>query len=138
MDTGAVVVLAGIAVFGGLLAALAGVYGLREARRVSGTGVRVEALVKRHPGQPGDEPPTLLQFVTEDDRVMEVTSPVRSNRRRPLHDGDNILVTYDPADPRHVVVQGRERFGLERAFAVGGVMVVVVSMTLLIVVIAGR
>ncbi|MFE6844486.1 DUF3592 domain-containing protein [Streptomyces sp. NPDC057686] len=83
-------------------------------------------------------PSVLLQFVTEDDRLKEVTSPVHSSRRRPLHDGDDILVTYDPADPRNVVVHGRERSGLERAFAVGGAMVVLLSSTLLVVAMAGR
>ncbi|MFG2330975.1 DUF3592 domain-containing protein [Streptomyces sp. NPDC048604] len=124
-------------VFGGLVAALAGAHGLRQARRVSATGVRVPALVKRRPGRPGDEPATLLQFVTEDDRVMEVVSPVRPSRRRPIHDGDNILVTYDPADPRDVVVQGHEGFGRERAFVIGGVVIALLAITLLVVAIAG-
>ncbi|MGW2017103.1 hypothetical protein [Streptomyces sp. NPDC001927] len=137
MDTGALVVLAGIMLFGGLLAALAGTYGLRQARRVSATGVRVPALVKRRPARPGEEPATLLQFVTEDDRVMEVACPVRPTGRRPIRDGDTLLISYDPADPRDVVVQGHEPFGRERAFVVGGVVVVLLSITLLVVAITG-
>ncbi|MER7949765.1 DUF3592 domain-containing protein [Streptomyces sp. NPDC096079] len=138
MDTGAAVVLAGILAFGGLLAVLAGVYGLRQARRVRETGVRVPALVKRRPEQPGEGPVLLLQFVTEDDRVMEVVCPVPPTRRQPLHDGDNILISYDPADPRDVAVQGRERLGLERAFAIGGATVVLLATSLLVVALAVR
>ncbi|MGC5004927.1 DUF3592 domain-containing protein [Streptomyces sp. NBC_00353] len=141
MDVGAVAVLAGIAAFGGMFAVLAGAYGLRQARRVSESGVRVQALVKRHPGEAREESAPLrplLQFVTEDDRVMEVVCPVPSTRRRPFSDGDNVHVSYDPADPRNVVVHGRERFGPDRAFIAGGALVVLLSVTLLAVVIAGR
>ncbi|MEU2494304.1 DUF3592 domain-containing protein [Streptomyces sp. NPDC007883] len=138
MDTGAVVVFAGVVALGGMVAALAGAHGLRQAQRVSETGVRVPALVKRHPGKDGEESAPLLQFVTEDDKVMEVVSPVPPTRGQPLRDGDNVLVSYDPADPRNVVVQGRERFGLERAFVAGGALIALLSMALLAVVIAGR
>ncbi|MFJ3925020.1 DUF3592 domain-containing protein [Streptomyces sp. NPDC090022] len=62
----------------------------------------------------------------------------RGADRQPLRDGDNVLVSYDPADPRSVVVQGRERFGFERAFAVGGTLIVLLSTALLAVVVAGR
>ncbi|MFB7308152.1 DUF3592 domain-containing protein [Streptomyces sp. NPDC056192] len=133
-------VLAGIAAFGGMLAVLVGAYGLRQARRVSETGVRVQALVKRYPGEVRAESALLrplLQFVTEDDRVMEVVCPVPSTRRQPFSDGDNVHVSYDPADPRNVVVHGRERLGPERVFIAGGALVVLFS-TLLVVVIAGR
>ncbi|MER5753840.1 hypothetical protein [Streptomyces sp. NPDC002088] len=51
MNVGAVAVLAGIAAFGGTSAVLAGTYGLCQARRVTRTDVRVEALVKRRPGE---------------------------------------------------------------------------------------
>ncbi|MGW9174404.1 hypothetical protein [Streptomyces decoyicus] len=141
MDAGAVTVLAAIAAFGGLLAALAGGYGLRQARRVRRTGVRVEALVKRPPDSTSDEsalPRPLLQFVTEDDRVVEVVCPVTPTPQRPLNDGDHVLVLYDPADPRTVVVHGRERLGLERAFIDGGTVVVLLSLALLAVVAMSR
>ncbi|MGW1705276.1 hypothetical protein ACWCP8_06930 [Streptomyces sp. NPDC002206] len=141
MDVGAVVVLEGIAAFGGMFAVLVGAYGLRQARRVSETGVRVQALVKRHPGEArGESAPlrSLLQFVTEDDRVMEVVCPVPSTRRQPFSDGDYVHVSYDPADPRNVVVHGRERLGPDRAFIAGGALVVLLSVTLLVVVVAGR
>ncbi|MFD4945212.1 DUF3592 domain-containing protein [Streptomyces sp. NPDC058239] len=141
MDVGAVAVLTGIAAFGGMLAVLVGAYGLRQARQVRETGVRVQAMVKRRPGEVREEPAPphpLLQFVTEDERVMEVVSPVPPTRRHPFNDGDNVLVSYDPADPRNVVVHGRERLGPERAFIAGGALVVLLSATLLVVTIAGR
>ncbi|MFB8038599.1 DUF3592 domain-containing protein [Streptomyces sp. NPDC056004] len=141
MDVGAVAVLAGITALGGMLAVLAGAYGLHQARRVRETGVRVQALVKRRPGAAHEEsapPQPLLQFVTEDDRVMEVVSPVPATRRHPLNHGDNVLVSYDPADPRNVVVHGWDRSGLERAFIAGGALVVLLSVALLLVAIASR
>lgn len=141
MGVGAVAVPAGIAAFGGMFAVLVGAYGLRQARRLSETGVRVQALVKRHPAAVREESAMLrplLQFVTEDDRVMEVVCPVPSTRRQAFGDGDNVHVSYDPADPRIVVLHGRERLGPERAFRVGGALVVLLSVTLFVVVIAGR
>ncbi|MFI2187045.1 DUF3592 domain-containing protein [Streptomyces sioyaensis] len=141
MDAGAVAVLAGIAAFGGLLAVLAGAYGLGQARRVRRTGVRVEALVKRPPESASDDPALprpLLQFATEDDRVMEVVCPVAPSRRRPLNDGDRVLVRYDPADPRTVVVHGLERPGLERAFITTGALITLLSLALIAFAVATR
>ncbi|MFJ4573947.1 DUF3592 domain-containing protein [Streptomyces sp. NPDC088846] len=134
-------VLAGIAAFGGLLAALVGAHGLSQARRVSETGVRVQVLVKRRPGEVREEsapPRPVLQFVTEDDRVMEVVCPVPPTRRKPLDDGDDVLVSYDPADPRSVVVHGREHVGSDRVFIAGGALVLLLSVTALVVAIAAR
>nr|WSW65845.1 DUF3592 domain-containing protein [Streptomyces sp. NBC_00995] len=141
MDVGAAGVLAGMAAFGGMLAIMAGAYGLARARRVRESGVHVQALVKRSPGRGGVGPAMLrpsLQFVTEDGRVLEVASPVSSTRRQPLRDGDHVLVSYDPADPRDVVVHGRERLGLERGFIGVGALVVLLAVTLLAVVVARR
>ncbi|WP_432000113.1 hypothetical protein [Streptomyces sioyaensis] len=141
VDAGSVAVLAGIAAFGGLLAVLAGTYGLQQARRVRRTGVRVEALVKRPPGGVSDEPVPprpLLQFVTEDDRVREVVCPVAPTRRRPLNAGDHVLVLYDPADPRTVVVHDLEHAGLDRALIAGGAVVMLLSLTLLAAALTNR
>ncbi|MEU9126156.1 DUF3592 domain-containing protein [Streptomyces sp. NPDC048506] len=131
----------GIAAFGGLLAVLAGAYGLRQAQRVRRTGVRVEALVKRPPVDAAGEPALprpLLQFVTDDDRVMEVISPVAPSHRQPLDDGDRVLVLYDPADPRNVVVHDLKRPGQDRAFIAGGALVVLLSLTALAVALTSR
>ncbi|UKY47757.1 DUF3592 domain-containing protein [Streptomyces inhibens] len=132
---------AGTAAFGGLLAVLAGTYGLRQARRVRRTGVRVEALVKRPPGYTSDEPALprpLLQFVADDDRVIEVVCPVAPTRRRPLNDGDRVLILYDPADPRTVVVHDLERPGPDRAFITAGTLVMLLSVTLIAVAVTSR
>ncbi|QIY59518.1 hypothetical protein HEP86_02640 [Streptomyces sp. RPA4-5] len=133
--------LAGFAAFGGLLAVLAGAYGLRQARRVRRTGVRVEALVKRPPGSASDEPVQprpLLQFATEDNRVLEVACPVAPSRQRPLNHGDHVLVRYDPADPRTVVVHGLERRGLERAFIIAEALVMLLALALVAFAVAIR
>ncbi|MFI0155805.1 DUF3592 domain-containing protein [Streptomyces lydicus] len=135
------VVLAGIAAFGGLLAILAGAYGLRQTRHMRQAGVRVEALVKRPPENVSDEPAAprpLLQFVTDDDRVSEVVCPVAPTRRRPLNDGDHVLVLYDPDEPRTVILPDLERPGLDRLFITGGVLVMLLSLTLAAVAVASR
>ncbi|GAA2666906.1 DUF3592 domain-containing protein [Streptomyces lunalinharesii] len=136
MGTGAVAVLAGIAAFGGLLGMLAGVHGLRQVRRVQRTGTCAAALVKRPPGHdvdPSPRPRPLLQFVTDDGRVVEVVCPVTPTARHQLDDGDRVLLRYDPEDPRSVVVQGWESLGLERAFVAGGAAVLLLSLTLVAV-----
>ncbi|MCQ4040446.1 DUF3592 domain-containing protein [Streptantibioticus rubrisoli] len=120
----------------GLVAVLAGVAGLREARRMRRVGLPAGALVKRAPGDVAGEPcppRPRLQFTTADGRVVEVVSPVPPDRRRPLRDGETVLVFYDPADPRTVVVHRRERVGLEYGFIVAGSVLVVTCGVLLAV-----
>ncbi|GAA1926518.1 DUF3592 domain-containing protein [Streptantibioticus ferralitis] len=140
MEAGVVVaVFAGLAGVCGAFAALVGILGLREIRRVRRFGVVAGALVKRPPGDASGEPwppRPLLQFATEDDRVMEIVSPVPSTRRRPLRDGDTVLVSYDPADPRTVVVHRRERVGLEYGFIVVGSALLLACLALLAVAIS--
>jgi len=112
---------------GGLIAYLAGAVGLAEIRRLGRVGVPVEALVKRRPADEGDTAGAsrpLLQFLTEEGRVMEVFSPVPPARLEPLADGSRVWVTYDPADPRRLMVRGRERRWLEYAFLGLGAVVV--------------
>ncbi|MGD3112367.1 hypothetical protein [Streptomyces sp. YGL11-2] len=136
MGAGGLAVLAGFAAFGGLVAALAGAYGLRQTRRLTRTGVRARALVKNPPGRAaGEVPPPrpLLQFTTDDGRVMEIVCPAPSTRRHPLRDGDRVSVTYDPADPRTALVHGRERLALDRAFLTAGTLIVALSLALLAV-----
>ncbi len=138
---GAGAVLAGFAAFGAMLAVLAGSYGLRQARRLRRTGIRVQALVKHPARRPSDEPTRprpLLQFATDDGRVLEIVSPVAPTRGCPLDEGDHVLVRYDPADPRTVVVHGRERLGLERAFVGGGAGVLLLSLALLVLTLTSR
>ncbi|MFI6845590.1 DUF3592 domain-containing protein [Kitasatospora sp. NPDC050467] len=134
-------VAAALAVFvglGGLVAYLAGVAGLRDLRRLRRVGVPVQALVRERVPGPEDRSAVsrpLLQFTTEDGRVVEVFSPVPSSRRAPLADGSYVGVRYDPADPRRLLVVGRERRRLEYAFM--GLGIVMVLAALVLVALAG-
>ncbi|MFJ8307567.1 MULTISPECIES: DUF3592 domain-containing protein [unclassified Streptomyces] len=120
-------ILAGFTVLGGLVAVLAGAYGLRETRRVEAAGALTWALVK--PAPQGSERP-LLQYETADGRVLELPSPVPPNRREPLPPGASVRVSYDPADPRTVILLGRERTALDRAFMAAGAVIVLLGLTL--------
>ncbi|MEV6169946.1 DUF3592 domain-containing protein [Streptomyces sp. NPDC051954] len=112
---------------GGLVALLAGAYGLRRTRRITGAGQITEALVK--PPPPGSERP-LLQFETPDGRVVEIASPVPRSRRLPLAAGGGVRLAYDAADPRETVLLGGERTGLDRGFVVVGAALVVLGIVL--------
>lgn len=121
------VVFAALTSFGGLVALLAGAYGLRQTRRISVAGEAVTALVKPPP-QGADRP--LLQFETLDGRVMELPSPVPPNRRRPLSAGTEVRLAYDPADPRDTVLIGSERVRLDQTFIGAGAALVVLGAVL--------
>ncbi|MFJ7280154.1 DUF3592 domain-containing protein [Kitasatospora sp. NPDC098663] len=130
----AVVVFGGL---GGVVAYLAGVVGLRDLRRLRRVGVPALALVRARVPAPEDRalpPRPLLQFETEDGRVVEVFSPVPSTPRHPLPDGGHVQVRYDPADPRQVLVEGRERRPLEYGFVVLGLLMVLAAITLAVTV----
>ncbi|MFD9790514.1 DUF3592 domain-containing protein [Streptomyces sp. NPDC059070] len=120
-------VLAGFTAFGGLVALLAGAYGLRETRRIAEAGGLAWALVK--PAPPGSGRP-LLQYETADGRVLELPSPVPPTRRDPLTPGARVHLSYNPADPRDVILVGRERTGLDRAFVAAGAAVLAVGLVL--------
>ncbi|MGY0487169.1 hypothetical protein [Streptomyces sp. WG-D5] len=121
------IVLAACTALGGLVALVAGAYGLRRTRRVRGAGNVARALVK--PPQPGGERP-LLQFETDDGRVVEVVSPVPPSKRRPLPAGGTVSVAYDADDPRETVLLGAERPGVDRAFMIAGACLVLAGMVL--------
>lgn len=121
------VVLAVFTALGGLVALLAGAYGLRQTRRITAAGEVAQALVKAV--QPGAERP-MLQFETGDGRVVEVVSPVPPSRKRPLVAGDRVPIAYDSGDPRETVLLGRERRGVDRGFVVAGAAVLVLGLVL--------
>ncbi|GHE67999.1 hypothetical protein GCM10018785_40740 [Streptomyces longispororuber] len=121
------VVLASFTALGGLVALLAGAYGLWRTRRITEAGALAEALVKAV--RQGADRPT-LQFETADGRVVEVGSPVPGTRRRPLRAGQRVPIAYDADDPRDVVVLGSERRGLDRAFVAAGAGLVVLGLAL--------
>ncbi|MFF0447834.1 DUF3592 domain-containing protein [Streptomyces sp. NPDC004609] len=114
------IVFGAVTVLGGLVAVLAGAYGLRQTRRIRRAGHFAIAVVK--PPPPGGERP-LLQYETRDGRVMETVSPVPR-----LPEGSSVRLSYDPADPREIVVDGHERTGVDRAFVSAGLVVTVVGL----------
>ncbi|MEU6845101.1 DUF3592 domain-containing protein [Streptomyces sp. NPDC046716] len=121
------IVLAAFTAMGGLVALLAGAYGLQRTRRVRVAGNVVEALVK--PPQPGSDRP-LLQFATGDGQVIEVVSPVPASKRLPLPAGGVVSVAYDTEDPRETVLLGGERPGVDRTFMIAGAVLVLAGMVL--------
>ncbi|MGW2346798.1 hypothetical protein [Streptomyces sp. NPDC001661] len=121
------IVLAACTALGGLVALIAGAYGLQRGRRVQEAGNVAQALVK--PPQQGSDRP-LLQFETGDGRVVEVVSPVPASKRRPLPAGGLVSVAYDTEDPRETVLLGGERPGVDRAFMIAGALLVLVGMVL--------
>ncbi|WP_409057125.1 DUF3592 domain-containing protein [Streptomyces sp. SYP-A7185] len=123
------VVLAVVTALGGLVALLAGAYGLRRTRRITTAGEVADALVKAVP--PGAERPT-LQFGTGDGRVVEVVSPVPPSDTFPLAAGDRVRVAYDSDDPREAVVLGRERRGVDRGFVGAGAAVLALGLVLVV------
>ncbi|MEV0319534.1 DUF3592 domain-containing protein [Streptomyces sp. NPDC050658] len=124
------VVLAVFTAVGGLVALLAGAYGLWHTRRITESGEVARALVKAV--QPGATRPT-LQFETGDGRVVEVVSPVPRSRKRPLAPGDRVRIAYDSDDPRETVLLGHERRGIDRGFVGAGAAVFVLGLVLLVV-----
>jgi hypothetical protein len=120
--------------FGGFVAYLAGVVALAQTRRLRRVGIPVQALVKHRPAVRGDtsgRSGPLLQFATESGGVMEVFSPAGSTRSRPLVDGHQVLIAYDPDDPRQVVLPGRERRAVDYAFVGLGVCLMLTAAVVL-------
>ncbi|MFE2990497.1 DUF3592 domain-containing protein [Streptomyces sp. NPDC059262] len=121
------VVLAAFTLLGGLVAILAGAYGLRRTRRISEAGRVTQALVK--PPQEGSERPR-LQFETHDGLVVEVPSPAPPTRRLPLPTGGLVGIAYDVDDPRETVLIGGERSVLDWVFVAAGVALAVLGAVL--------
>ena len=135
MGLSAVIVTGVFLGLGGFVAYLAGVGALAETRRLHRVGVSAWALVRQQRvarGDPGGVPGPLLQFTTEDGAVMEVFAPVPSSRSHPMVDGERVRVAYDPADPRTVLVLGRERRTIDYAFALLGAVLVLAALALLV------
>ncbi|MFF1419653.1 hypothetical protein [Streptomyces sp. NPDC058280] len=109
------IVFAAFAALGGLVALLAGAVGIRRTRRILSAGESAMALVKR--GPPGSERQT-LQYETADGHVLEVISPVL------LEAGTSVLLSYDPEDPREVVLPGYPRTRVDLGFVLLGLAVI--------------
>ncbi|MDI3402911.1 DUF3592 domain-containing protein [Streptomyces cavernicola] len=123
------VVLAVVTALGGLVAFLAGGYGLRRTRLMEESVQAADALVK--PPQPGSDRPR-MQFETADGKVVEIVSPVRRTRRRPLQGGSELRIAYDADDPREIVLLSRDRVRVDQAFMAAGAALVVLGVVLVV------
>jgi hypothetical protein len=133
MPDAAVVTVAGFTVISGAVSLLTGIAGLRGIHRLRHVGVEVWALVKQAgPATDDERARPLLQYETQDGRVMEVGSPAPASKRHPLADGSLVLVRYDPDDPRELLLQGRERTTLEYALVGAGAAFVLLGAGLLL------
>jgi hypothetical protein len=117
------IVFAGSVAFGGLVALLAGAYGLHRTREILAAGESAVALVMMPPAG-ADRP--MLQYETTDGRVMEIVSPV------PLDVGSVVVLSYDPKDPRDVALPRHRRTVLDVGFVITGVVAVLVAVVLVV------
>lgn len=107
---------------GGLVAVLAGAYGLWQTGRISGSGYCAIALVK--PPPLGAQRP-LLEFETLDGRIIEIVSPVPF-----ADDSGGVRLWYDPGSPSDVVVDGHQRTGVDRGFVAVGLTLIAIGLGL--------
>jgi hypothetical protein len=116
----------------GGLAVLAGLSGVRRARRLRRDGVSAWAMAVPPLASAGEQPGgsphrTLIQYQLADGRVVERISPEPARKTASLHPGQKILIWYDPDDPQDVLVYGREGRLADWAFVVVGVLFIVVG-----------
>jgi hypothetical protein len=126
-------VLVGIwfALAGGV-AALAGLYGIRRARRLRSDGVRTWGMAIRPPASPDKEPDGsrgqfLVQYTLADGRVMERITPLPARKQPVLRAGQQVLVWYNPEDPDEVLIYGRETRLADRVFLAAGVLFILIG-----------
>jgi hypothetical protein len=112
------IVFAASVAFGGLVALLAGGYGLYRTRQILARGEPAVALVMMP--LPGAERP-MLQFETADGRVMELVSPAD------LDVGSAVMLSYDPKDPRDIALPRHRRTLLDVGFVITGVVALLVA-----------
>jgi len=111
----------------GGVAALAGLTGMRRARRLRRGGSPVWAVVLPGPVSmdegPGEPPGrTVIQYMLADGRVVERVSPGSARQAAKLRPGQRVLVWYDPDDPSEVLVYGREGRAADLAFVIAGAL----------------
>ncbi|MGW8762492.1 DUF3592 domain-containing protein [Streptomyces sp. NPDC055815] len=141
MTGGAWVVAAAFLGLGGAVVHLVGAVGLSRIHRLRREGVTVPALVRyRSAGEEDGGYPRRpsLQFATLDGRVIEVVCPVPPSRTQALVDGGEVSVTYDPVDPSQILVDGRERRGLEYALMGCGAAVALAAMAMVLAAVGTR
>jgi hypothetical protein len=116
----------------GGLAALAGLTGMRRARRLRRGGSPVWAVALPRPvsmdeGAGGSPGRTVIQYTLADGRVVERVSPGSARKAAMLRPGQKVLVWYDPDDPQDVLVYGREGRVADLAFVIAGALFIVLG-----------
>jgi hypothetical protein len=111
---------------GGGVAVLAGLSGIRHARRLRRYGVRTWAMVVPRPrseddGASGQSGGTLIQYSLADGQVMERYAPRRLRKSAALRQGQMVVIWYDQEDPQNVVVGLRDGPLADIAFLVAGI-----------------
>jgi len=111
----------------GGVAALAGLTGMRRARRLRRGGSPVWAVALPGPVSVGEEPGgspgrTVIQYTLADGRVVERPSPGSARKAAMLRPGQKVLVWYDPDDPQDVLVYGREGRAADLVFVITGAL----------------
>jgi hypothetical protein len=116
----------------GAIAALAGLSRMHLSRRLRRDGVSVWAVAVPPSvpvGEQPDWPPhrTMIQYALADGQVIERISPRPARRAAVLRPGQRVLVWYDPADPRDVLVYGREGRIANRLFLAAGALLILIG-----------
>jgi hypothetical protein len=111
----------------GGVAALAGLTGMRRARRLRRGGSPVWAVALPRPvsmdeGAGGSPGRTMIQYTLADGQVVERVFPGPTTKAAMLRPGQRVLVWYDPDDPYEVVVYGREGRAADLAFVIAGAL----------------
>jgi Protein of unknown function (DUF3592) len=116
----------------GGVAALAGLYGIRRARRLRSSGVRTWGMAIRPPASPDMEPDGtrgqfLIQYTLADGRVMERITPQPARKQPALRTGQQVPVWYNPEDPDEVLIYGYQTRLADRVFLIAGVAFILIG-----------
>src|SRR5260370_32576309 len=116
-----------LALTGGL-AELAGLQALRRARRLRRNGEPAWAMAMSPAAAPGEQPGgsphrILLQYQPADGGVLELSLPAPARKAAALSPGQQVLVWYDPENPRDVLVYGRDGRLADSVFVAAGTLV---------------
>ena len=121
---------------GGCLAALAGAASMRRSERLRTHGVAVWAMTLPQPEPASErerERRTVLQYTLDDGTVVERTGPSQARTRASLEPGRKVLIWYDPDDPAEVLVFGHYGRRSDRAFVIGGLLLVLAGVLVAII-----
>lgn len=129
-----------LALAGGL-AVLAGWTEMRRFRQLRQQGIPTWALAVTRPAAQDEahgaaqQRRTLIQFSLADGRLVEQGYPGSLRKAQRLQPGQQVMVWYDPEDPREVLVYGRGTRVADCAFIAAGTVVILVG---LLVAVFGR